>query len=129
MPLFIATLTFLPSKPPEAVSKYPCLLSWRATVSLVPPRRLALESCGNVPAAAVNHAVIECHTSKERSFSYMVDKLMGKPSIVLQKIVVPSSTRTGQLLDYGQNLAQLVVRDVGQFCAVVLWDYKLEGGS
>jgi hypothetical protein len=59
----------------------------------------------------------------------MVDKLMGKPSIVLQKIVVPSSTRTGQLLDYGQNLAQLVVRDVGQFCAVVLWDYKLEGGS
>jgi hypothetical protein len=45
----------------------------------------------------------------------MVDNLMGKPSIVLQDIVVLSPTCTGQLLDHWQNLAQLVIRDVGQF--------------
>lgn len=67
--------------------------------------------------------------SKEHSFSYMVDNLMGKPSIVLQKIVIPRSTSTSQLFDHWQNLAQLVVRDVGQFCSMMLWYHKLKGVS
>jgi hypothetical protein len=59
----------------------------------------------------------------------MIDNLMCESSVVLQEIVVLSSTRTCQLLDHRQDFAQLVVRYVCQFCSMMLWDDKLKNGQ
>jgi hypothetical protein len=57
--------------------------------------------------------------------SYMVDHLMSRPSIILQTIPVLRTRRLREFLDYRQDLAQLVVGDVSELCAVVFGDHEL----
>lgn len=55
----------------------------------------------------------------------MIDLLMRKPPVILQDVIVLGARRGGQLLHNGQNLNELVVRDVGQFGAMVFRDHEL----
>lgn len=55
----------------------------------------------------------------------MIHDLMSHTSIVLQNIVVLSIHRLGNLLCNGQDLCELVVGDIVEFCAVVLGDDEL----
>lgn len=43
----------------------------------------------------------------------MVDLLVGKAAVVLEDVVVDSASSCDELLGHGQNLAQVVIRDVG----------------
>jgi hypothetical protein len=57
----------------------------------------------------------------------VVDNLVSDASIVLQDVVVFGVYGLGDLLCDGQNLCELVVGDVVEFCAVVLGDDQLAG--
>jgi len=56
---------------------------------------------------------------------HMVNLLVGRAAIVLQHVEVARARRPRQPLRHRQNLGELVVRDVGQFGAVVFGDYEL----
>lgn len=56
----------------------------------------------------------------------MVDNLMGQAPIVLQDVPIICPACTCNLFDHGQDLVQLIIGNVGEFCAVVLWDDELE---
>lgn len=54
----------------------------------------------------------------------VVDLLVSNGAIVLEDIIVSSTSGSDELLDSRQDLAQLVIRDVMKLCAVVLGDDK-----
>lgn len=56
----------------------------------------------------------------------MINLLMCQPSIVLQDVVVLCTRRLRDALRHTENLAEVVVRNVGQFGTMVLGDYQLE---
>lgn len=56
---------------------------------------------------------------------HMIDHLMSNPSIVLQDVVVGCIDCLCDLLCDGQDLCELVVGDVVEFCAVVFGDDEL----
>lgn len=55
----------------------------------------------------------------------VIHNLMGHTSIVLQDIVVLSIHRLSDLLCDGQDLSELVVGNIVEFCAVVFGDDEL----
>jgi hypothetical protein len=57
----------------------------------------------------------------------VVHDLMSHTSIVLQDVVVLSVYRLSDLLCDGQDLGELVVGDIVEFCAMVFGDDELRG--
>lgn len=55
----------------------------------------------------------------------MINDLMGQPAVVLQDVVVLGAAGLCDFLGHGQDLTQLIVRDVGQLGAVVFGDDEL----
>jgi hypothetical protein len=55
----------------------------------------------------------------------VIDNLMSDASIVLQNVVVLGIYGLSDLLCDGQDLCELIVGDVVEFCAVVLGDDEL----
>lgn len=55
----------------------------------------------------------------------MINNLVGDAAVVLQDVIVGGAGCRGELLDHGQDLAQLVVGDVSELGAVELGDDEL----
>jgi hypothetical protein len=57
----------------------------------------------------------------------VIHDLMSHTSIVLQNVVVLSIYRLSNLLCDRQDLCELIVGDIVEFCAVIFGDDKLRG--
>jgi hypothetical protein len=58
---------------------------------------------------------------------HVINNLMRNATIVLQDVVVLDVLRNGDFLCYSEDLRELVVGNVVEFCAVVLRDDELVG--
>lgn len=56
---------------------------------------------------------------------HMVDLLMCHPAVVLENVVLFGTAGSSNLCGERQKLAERVVRDISQFCAVMLWNDEL----
>jgi hypothetical protein len=60
---------------------------------------------------------------------HMIHHLMRNPSIILQDVIILCPLGSGYLRCYGEEFGEVVVRDVGQFGAVVLGDHEGVAGG